>query len=398
LIVDDIIGVLYAPQKTFKQIIQNPRYFGAFIVLIILIAAQIGAYYVVDSRRYIEQTMPTGDQGDVWTQNATLWAASPGVTITNNYADFINNSYFYGNNSIQFDASNSTNIQMALKALDGSVNCGADGFKNVSIRVKLVTPDVKPENVTLYLYSLSDLNFFYYDLTSLFSNGTVNVWNNITIPVGSGGWVSSTTAASWENITSLKMDFAWASNSSVELRMEGLFFRGIFKNPLELYGVSYFANSALSVITTFLFEWILLTGLMYVLIKGLKGQVMWKRLMVAVGFALVAAVVEAIALYVAYTALFPRTNYPLEYFAGIPGESDAASQVIVNQLSLVSSVNGLVRIAAYVWIALLGGIITHDITATAETPGFGWLKSLLLSAASFALTFIILTEFLGMII
>jgi hypothetical protein len=397
LIATDILGVLYAPQKAFKQIIQKPRYLGALIVLIIFLAAQVGSYYVVDTRRYIEQTMPTGTQGDVWTQNATLWAASPGVLISNNSGDFVNSSYF-GSNSVQLAVNNSTSIQMALKDLGGSVNCGADGFKNVSLRVKIVTPDIKPEKVTLYLYSLSDQNFFSYDLTSLFSGSTVSVWNNITIPVGSGDWVSSNTAASWENITSLRMDFEWSGSSNIELRIDGLFFRGVFKNPLELYGVSYFSSSALSVVTQFLFEWLLLTGLLYVLTKGLRGNVTWKPLMVAVGFALVVAVIETIALGVAYIDMFPRTNYPVEYFANIPGESDAALQVIVNELSSVSLVDFIVRIVAYIWIAVLSGIITHDITVTAETPGFGWLKSLLVSATSFALTFIILTEFLGIVI
>jgi hypothetical protein len=338
--------------------------------------------------------MPAGDQGDVWTENATLWAANPGVTITNNYADLINGSY-YGSSSIEFAVNNSTSIQMALKDLGGSVNCGTDGFKNISVRVKLLTPDVKPENVTLNLYSLSDLNFFYYDLTSLFSSSTVNVWNNITIPLGSGDWVSSNTAASWENITSLKMDFAWSSNSSIDLRVDGLFFRGVFRDPLEIYGISYFGYSALNTITPFLFQWLLLTGLMYVIIKGLKGNVKWKPLMVAVGFALVAMVIEAITLSIAYTALFPRTNYPLEYLAGVPGESNAAAQVIMNEWASVSMVDGIVRIATYIWIAVLGGIVTRVITVTAEVPGFGWLKSLLVSAASFALTFLILTQFVG---
>jgi hypothetical protein len=362
-------------------------------VLIIFVVAQVGSTYVVASRSYIEQTMPAGDQGDVWTENATLWAASPGVTITNNYADFINGSY-YGNSSIEFAVNNSSSIQMALKDLDGSVNCGADGFKNISLRVKLVTPDVKPENVTLYLYSLSDLNFFYYDLTSLFSSSAVNVWNNITIPVGSGDWSSSSAAAKWENITSLKMDFAWFSNLGIDLRVDGLFFRGVFRDPLEIYGISYSAYSALNAITPFIFQWLLLTGLMYVIIKGLKGNVTWKPLMVAVGFALVAMVIEAIALSIAYIALFPQTNYPLEYLAGVPGESNAAAQVIINGWSSVSMVDGIVRIATYIWIAVLGGIVTRVITVT-EVPGFGWLKSLLVSAASFALTFIILTQFVG---
>jgi hypothetical protein len=277
---------------------------------------------------------------------------------------------------------------MALKDLGGSVNCGADGFKNISLRVKLVTPDVKPENVTLYLYSLSDLNFFYYDLTSLFSSSTVNVWNNITIPVGSGDWRSSNTAASWKNITSLKMDFAWSSNSSIDLRIDGLFFRGVFKDPLEIYGISYFASSALNVITPFLFQWLLLTGLMYVIIKGLKGNVTWKPLMVAVGFALVIMVIQALIMIATYTTL-PNLYYPLEVLAGVPGEFNVAYQVILDAIATVTLVGNIVQAVVYVWVVALGAIITRAITA------FGWLKSLLVSGASFLLSLLILGFILG---
>ena len=386
MVANDILKVLYAPQKAFKEIVQNPRYLGPFVLLIIFVVAQVGSSYVVASRSYIEQTMPAGDQGDVWTQNADLWQANSGVTVSNNTADYVNSTY-YGSTSIEFAASNASNVWMELNNLDGSVDCGVDGFKNVSLRVKIVTPDVKPENVSLYLYSLSASNF-YYDLTNAFSNSTVNVWNNITLPVGSGDWLSSSAAATWENITGLKMDFTWSSNSSIDLRIDGLFFRGVFKDPLEIYGVSYFATSALNAVTPFLFQWLLLTGLMYVIIKGLKGNVTWKPLMVAVGFALVTMVVQALILIVTYTTL-PNIYYPLEVLAGVPGEFDVAYQVILNAIATVTLIGGIVQIAVYVWTIALGAIITRAITA------FGWLKSLLVSGASFLLTLLILGFILG---
>ncbi len=396
--VNDILKVIYAPHKIFKEIIQNPRYLGAFILLIIFVVAQIGSSYVVASKSYIEQTLPTADQGDVWTNNATLWQASSGVAITNNYADFINGTY-YGSSSVQFAVNNSTNIQMALFDLGGSVNCGADGFKNISLRVKIVTPDVKPENVSLYLYSLSDSNFFYYDLTNAFSSSAVNVWNNITIPVGSGDWVSSNTAASWENITSLKMDFTWSSNSSIDMRIDGLFFRGNFKDPLEVYGISYLASSALNAIAPFLFQWLLLTALLYIIIKGLKGTVTWRPLMVAVGFALVTLVIQALILVVTYSTL-PNLYYPLEVLAGIPGEFDVAYNVILNEIAFVNLVGGIVQIVVWLWTVALGSIITRNITVqvgegSTGVQQFGWLKSILVSGASFLLTILILSFVLG---
>ena len=387
MVAKDILKVLYAPHKVFKDIIQKPGYVGPFILLLIFVVAQVGGAYVVASRSYIEQTMPVGDQGDVWTEDATMWQANPNVTISDNKADYINSTLYYGSSSIEVAASNSSEIWIALSNLGDTVNCGADGFKNISLRVKLVAPDVKPENVSIYLYSLNGSNF-YYDLTQTFSNSDVNVWNNITLPVGLGDWQSSSVDAKWENITGLKLEFAWSSYSSINLRIDGVFFRGNFKDPLELYGISYAATSALNAIAPFLFEWLLLTGLMYLIIKGLKGNVVWRPLMVAVGFALVTIVIQALILAVVYMSL-PNLYYPLEVLAGTPGEFEVAYQVILDEIAFVTLVGGIIQIAVYVWTVALGAFIARAITE------FSWMKSLFVSGVSLLLTIIILGFILG---
>ncbi|HUT17485.1 MAG TPA: hypothetical protein VMW84_04220 [Acidobacteriota bacterium] len=414
MVVKDILRVLYVPHKVFKDIIQNPKYWGPFILLLIFVLAQVGSSYVVASRSYIEQTMPVGDKGDVWTENAALWQAGPSVTIRNNTADYINSTLYYGSTSIEFAASNASNVWMELSSLDGSVNCGVDGFKNVSLRVKLVAPDVKPENVSIYLYSLSGSDF-YYDLTQTFSSSDVNVWNNITLTIGVGseGWVNNGADATWENIAGLKLNFAWPSSSNVDLRIDGLFFRGNFKDPFELYGSSYLATSALNAIAPFLFEWLLLTGLMYVIIKGLKGNVVWRPLMVAVGFALVTLVIQALILAVVYTSL-PNLYYPLEVLAGTLGEFEVAYQVILDEMAFVTLVGVIIQAAIYAWTVALGTFITRaitgdkkiaeqlsmgkvasDATISRDVTEFGWMKSLLVSGASLFLTIIILGLLLG---
>jgi hypothetical protein len=390
LVAKEILRVLYAPHKVFKDIIQKPGYVGPFILLIIFVLAQVGSSYIVASRSYIEttapQTVPLSEQGDIWTEKAALWQANAGVTRSNNTSDYINSTY--STTSIEFTASNTSNVWMELNNLDGSVNCGVDGFKNVSFRVKLLTPDVKPENVSLYLYSLSGSKF-YYDLTSEFSNSALNVWNNITrtIGVGSEGWVSSG-ATTWENITGLKLDFTWSSSSNVDLRIDGLFFKGNYKGLLEIYGISYLANSALNGFAPFLFEWLLLTGLMYLIIKGLKGTVVWKPLMVAVGFALVILVIQVLILAVVYAAL-PDLYYPLEVLAGPPGEFQVAYQVILDAIALATLVSTIIQVAVYVWTVTLGTFIVRAITE------FAWGKSLLVSGGGLLLTVIILGLLLG---
>jgi hypothetical protein len=398
LFVDDILKVLYAPQKAFKKIVQEPKYLGPIVLLVIFVVAQLASSYVVASRSFIEQTMPMAGEGDAWTQNAALWQTSPGLTATNNTIDFINSTY-YGNVSIDFSASNVSSVWMEFTDFNSSVNCGAGGFKNFSMRVKMLTPEAKPETVTLYLYSLSDSNF-QRDITSEFSNITFNVWNNITVPVGSeSSWTSSSAAATWDNITGIKMEFTWSTNQSVNLRLDGIFFRGLFMDPLELYGVAYIASTALNAVTPFLFQWLLLTGLMYIIIKGLKGNVVWKPLMIAVGFALVTMVIQAIIIGLVYTTL-PNIYYPLEVLAGVTGEFEGAYQILLNSITAVTQISGYVQMAVYVWIVGLGAIIAHEVTAqqvegAPVVPQFGWMKSVLTSAGSFLLTLLILGFVLG---
>lgn len=411
MVIDEILKVIYAPHRVFREIVQNPKYLGPLLILIIFTVAQTGFYYVRASEIYSELTLPTGLQSDEWTENATMWQASDGVVISNNYSDFINGTSlgagspdYYGNSSIEFTLDNSQRIQIALADLNGSVDCSETGFKNMSLRIKVVAPEVKPQNATLFLYSLSDSNYFYYDLTGSFSYDTLGEWNNITVPLGSTAWSSSNSAAEWQNITGLMIEFNWANASNTKLRIDGLFFRGLFKNAIEVYGEqAILLNYALVAATPFLVQWLLLTGIMYLIIKyGLKGNVTWKPLMVAVGFALVTLSIQALAMLGNYLTLSP-INVPLEYFAGVPGEFEAANQTILAALDQVNLISVIVQVAVWLWIIGLGAFIvrTLPITSTAVTgettetlTQLSWLKCMLVSVASFVLTIIIM-GFLG---
>ncbi len=416
MVVKDVLRVLYAPHKAFKDIIQKPGYLGPFILLLIFVLAQIGSSYVRDSRLQIEQTMPVGLEADVWTENATLWQANPNVVISDNGVDFINGSQtlawfpdYYGNSSIEFAVSDNNVLQMSLIDFGSQVDCGANGFMDVFFRVKIVTPDAELENVTLTLYSLTDSNFFYYDLTSALSNNVANVWNNISVPVGSGDWLSNGNP-SWENITGLKLEFAWSSNSDIELRLDGLFFRGKFETQIELIGgvIQYLAASAVNGFAPFFFDWLLLTGLMYLLIKGLKGNVIWRPLMVAVGYALIVIVIQTLIVAVVRTTL-PDLSYPLELLAYVPGEFEVAADVLVNQLATVNLAEYIIQAVIWVWTVALGAFITRaitgdkkiaeqvsmgkvasDTTISSDVTAFGWMKCLLVSGASLFLEIIIL--------
>jgi hypothetical protein len=401
--VTDILKVFYAPHKVFKSIVKKPSYIAPLIVLILYVVVQFGSSYVVAQKSLIEQTLPTVDQKDVWTENATYWMAAPGVAVTENHNDYINASSYYNDTSIEFTESNSSSLQMAITTLttltNAAVNCGSDGFQNLSVRVKIVEPNAVPSGVTLTLYSLADANYFTYDLTSEFSNSSnINVWNNITVPVGSGSW-SSTGAPDWQNITSLSLTFTWASEANIDLRVDGLFFRGFYETPITYYGSFYLVSSALNAVTHYLFQWLVLTAIMYLLIKGLKGSAFWKPLMIAVGTSLVILVVQSVVLAVAYATL-PNIYYPLEVLAGVPGEFDAAYQVILNTVATVTLVAGVLQIIILGWNSILGTFVTREVTSVApqnvdeNAPNapkpLPWNRCVIVSLAAVLITLVVL--------
>jgi hypothetical protein len=175
----------------------------------------------------------------------------------------------------------------------------------------------------------------------------------------------------------------------------------------------YLATSALNGVAPFLFEWLILTGLMYLLIKGLKGNVIWRPLMVAVGYALIAIVVQTSIVAIVYTTL-PDLHYPLELLAYVSGESEVARDLLLNQLATVNLVGYILQVVVWAWTVALGafitraitgdkkiaeqlsmGKVTSDTTISSDVTEFSWMKCLLVSGASLFLTIIILGFILG---
>lgn len=381
MVLKDLLRVLFKPHKVFKDIIKNPSYLGPMILLFLFVVSQIGSSYVVASRSFVEQTLPIGDNGDEWTANPLTWKSIPEVTIKNNTLDFINSSLYYGTTSLEFNALDLNNLKIEIPDFEDSVNCGPEGFNNVSIRIKINSPNNSPNSASLTLYSLVDSNYSY-DITNELENN-IDSWTNLTLPVGSGDWTRSGTEANWENITGINLELEWSTNSTINILIDGLFFRGDYKSPIDLFGLSYFATTAINSIAPFLFQWLLITGIMYILLRWMKFEIVWKPLMAAVGFALIMLVIQGFILIVIYTYL-PDIYYPLEVLAGTPGEFETAYQIILDKISPIYNIQTAITLAVNIWIIALGAIIIKTITE------FGWLKSFLVSGLSVFATIIIL--------
>jgi hypothetical protein len=371
-----IFKVIYAPHKAFKEIIQNPKYIGPILIMILFIIANVGFVYAAISKTYIEQTLPTASELDEWTENSTLWTPTPRV----NYDDYINGTY-YGNKSIEFSNVNSMQISMQLNNI-GPINCsGQDGYKSMSIRMKWISPDDEPSSVTLYLFSPNLSDYFYYDLTENFTSSYNNVWNNLTVPLGSEKWLNNSADAHWNNINGLKFEFTWPSNSDITVLIDGLFFRGVFKSLAENAPI-YMLNFSLSAFMRFTIKWVLLSGIIYIMSKAFGAKTVWKPLLVLVGFALITLFIQSVINAATY-ATSPMLYYPLELIGGVRGESEIAYNKILEETWLVSQVTGYVQIAVYVWTIALCAVALRLLTESS------WAKSFLVSTVAYFVSLLV---------
>ncbi len=414
--IKDLARVLYAPHKAFKSIVKKPSYIGPIIVLIIFAIAFATSQYATQQRWYVEDTMPTKDQGDIWTENAVYWSASPGTTVSNNTSTFIASGStqfgtYYGNTSIQFNNSNTNDVWMQI-ANDFNLNCTSAGFRNVSLRVQIVSPNIAVQNVTMTLLSGSGNSSFSRDLTSIFSNGTTSVWYNLTIPLNTTDWTSIGTP-NWDSITGLKMEFVWQNASNVSVIFDALYFRGEYISYGNSQGAFLFLGNALNGVVQIVFEWILIAALMYILLRALKVKSVWKPLFISVGFALITLVIQYIVLGIVVALAYPNLYYPIEYLAQVPVESQIIAQGLNNQLAFISQISVAIQVVFLVWLAGVGTFVVRansniiPSTATAlpyqpsETPStapqepqateeLSWGKCIAISATSLLLTIIIL--------
>jgi hypothetical protein len=372
-----IFEVIYAPRKVFKEIIQNPRYIGPILIMILFIAANTGFGYILASKSYYEQTLPSGaaPKYDKWTQSKSWWTSNASITESN---DSLSGGY-YGNKSIEFDMINGKEIYMQVN-FNQSVDCyGADGYTNMSFRIKMIYPDTTMlESASMYLFS-SETDYFKYNLTGYSFPSNSTLWNNLTIPIGLGsGWTSSSANANWSDIISLKYDFAFSENSNLTVRLTGLFFRGLFRSGIEETG---FSSSLLSYSSSafmeFVVTWVLLGGLIFLISKGLGGKGPWKPVLILVGFILVTLFVE-VMIYVLLGANLPNLRYPLEYLGGSssPGYQTALNK-IAQDTALASQIESFVDIAVTIWII---GLCAFAIRQLNE---FSWSKSLLVAVIAY---------------
>ncbi len=375
----DILKVIYSPLKAFKEIAQKPKFQGAFLILILFVVVYASSAYIVISKTYDEQTLPTSSQGDHWTENRTVWISNGNITESD---DRIAGGFF-GNRSIEFSVNNSTTIWMQLNQTE-KIDCqNVDGYQNMSFRVKLASPAVaQAKNVVVYLLS-SPTEFFYYNLTDRFSSSSNTVWNNLTIPVGpQKGWKNGSLNADWSNISNIKFSFSGSDNANWTVRLDGLFFRDGYKPAIDNMA-SYFFSFSIIAVMLFVSKWVLLGGLLLLLARFLGGKVEWKPMFVLVGFVLITMFVQSVINVATYSSLPAMIRYPLEATNGPVGERDIALNAVLEVTAFVGQIGWYVQLAVHAWSVALCAIAVRQLSE------LSWRKSGLIGVTAYISSVII---------
>ena len=298
------------------------------------------------------------------------------------------------------DAIHTNNITAALGNVF-NVDCNApSGFQNLSLTMKQVAPSSSPQSASLTLYSLNDTSFYTYDLTSSLSTATVDMWNNLTIPLGSkaSGWTPIGTP-SWGNITALQLSLTYPANSNVTIRIGALFFRGQYNTPVQTDSLGLVEQFLSSYGFEFVLMWFVLTGIIYLFFYGLKTAHVWKPLFVATGFALIVMAIRALINILA-AATLPTLYYPYDItlgvrfnFFGATAYAGAASSLTTQSQAVLSSINAatagfgtvvfIMFVVSYVWLFALSTIIVG-----ALKPEFSLTKRITIAAVAVACYFL----------
>lgn len=381
--VSKVLKVLYAPSKTFKEIIKDPRYIGPIVIMVLFLLANVAFGYTLLSKSYIDQTMPRAvdlatlspADLDLWTENVTFWSSNANISL--NTQDYINGTY-YGNRSIEFSSISNSRIWLQLNTSSSSNCSGASGYKNLSFRMKWIALSANPSNASLYLFSTSPQDDFYQTLDNELNQ--TGVWENLTISLGpeSEGW-NHNANADWGNINGLRLEFTWPADTNTTLLVDGLFFHGLYEPQIEIEGTNLLGYS-ISAVMQFAVQWVAFGGLLYIILRMTKTKTTSKLLVTIGGFALITLVIQILA-NTAFVAVSPPLKYSLKVLGGVPGEWENAYAQAVGSLTQVL---WYIEKVIYVWTIALCAIALHSM------PEFSWTKSIIVSTVSFVISLLVM--------
>ena len=299
----EIVKLIYAPHKAFKEIAKNMKYRGPILVMILFILASLGSEYARDSKIFVQQTLPVSldpNNPSSWTQNASMWTSNAEISTTDK--DTILGK------SVQFNRSDAVDVWMELDNI-GPIDCAvADGYKNITLSMKYTSSlGSIPQNLSLYLFSSSKTDNFYRNVTESINMTGTDDWVNFTVPLGPAaeGWLRSNADATWSSITGLRVEVMWenSSQSNLTVLISNLFFLSSRFEPW----ISYFSpvTSVFNAVIVFALNWMIFSLVLYGAARLSRVKSALRTFLMIIGYSLIGFVFLQIILGIFYYTIPP---------------------------------------------------------------------------------------------
>lgn len=386
----DIIKVIYSPIKAFREILENPRYIGPAIIIIISLLLTVGTQYVSVSKHYVEAITPSTraawtnmtDPSTMWTSNGTV----ANILVTSNIT--------IGTYSVITSIHNNSEIWLKTTNI-GTINCSEDsGFK--ALYYKLMYVSVQSQNLTtatLRLYSFkNEGNYFKFDLLSSerYLNKSV-AWIDANVTLVSG-WTVGGGSPDWSNITGIEFRLNFPKNDTLSLQLNDLYFGGKYESWFDALGSSdWLINTLMSSIFDIFLRWLIFAALLWLTIKTFNpegGQ--FKTLLIIVGYSFAIMLV-----YIPFNMLsisqLPALHFPHRVvFPASARETELANTATSNIYAANWSsttpymVYFGISIASYIWTV---GLFT---IALKTLKNFSWKKSLAMGLIAWLMGWVLL--------
>jgi hypothetical protein len=390
----DIFKVIYSPIKAFREVLENPRYIGPVLIIIISLFLTIGTQYVSVSKHYVETISPTSPR-NAWTNMTTpssMWATNaPPENVT--AASNANSDLLAGNYSVLATVTNASEVW--LKTTDiGTINCSDSGFRTFYYKLMYsafnqTQAPQSPQNASLRMFSYNnESRYFEFDLLSdqKYLN-TSQAWINANVTLS--GWKEvNVSAADWSNITGIEFVLNFTQKGQLSLYLNDLYFGGKYDSILNVFGfANWLSSTVLSSVLDILLRWLIFAALLWLTVKVFQSQgIPFRTLLVVVGYAF-AIMFVYLTVDILSISQLPSLYFPNKVIFPLTGREIQAATVATSNI-YATYWTSTIAYDAFIGMWYISHVWTIGLYAVALKtlqPSFSWKKAVLMSIIAYVM-------------
>jgi len=397
----DIFKVIYSPVKAFREVLENPRYVGPVLIIIISLFLTMGTNYVSVSKHYVETITPTSPR-DAWTNMtdpSLMWITNASVGSVAGVSN-ANSDLLAGNYSVGAIVTNASEVWLKTNATSiGTINCSNSGFRTFYYKLMYVgfnqtQAPQNPQSASLRMFSYNnESRYFEFDLLSNSQRylNTSQAWIDANLILSDWKEIN-VSAADWSNITGFEFVLVFPQTGQLFLYLNDLHFGGKYELLTDAVGFSYWLSSTLvgSAFDIFL-RWLIFAGLLWLTVKVFKseGGSPFRTLLIVVGYAFAIAFVY-VPIDILSVSQLPLLYFPDKVIFPLTGRELAASSLATSNIYATYWTSTVpynifigVWYASHVWTIGLFSI------ALKILQNFSWKKAVLISAMAYIMALVI---------